>query len=153
MTPRGLGWLFTFLMIVFCPGIVHGATIRTLSSPTLLQNRTIITVDVGSRLRVTCWERGGIVRWYGPDGEPVVTGDWFIVVGPPFHQILTFTSYQSSQGGQYECRSSKDGIKETQIVRFVSPEPTTESTGSTEKATSRESITPTTTPLPKMRGT
>jgi FlaG/FlaF family flagellin (archaellin) len=140
-------------MIAVCSGITHGATIRRLDSSTLLESPATITVDVGSRVTVACSEQGGTVRWYGPDGEAVVEGDRVKVKGPDYLQTLTFTRYQSSQGGWYECRSSKDGIKETQIVRFVSPEPTTESTGSTEKATSRESITPTTTPLPKMRGT
>jgi hypothetical protein len=140
-------------MIAVCSGIAHGATIRRLRPPTPLESPATITVNVGSRVAVACREQGGTVRWYGPDGEPVVEGNGVKVRGPTYQRILTFTSYQSSQGGWYECRSSKDGIKETQIVRFVSPEPTTESTGSTEKATSRESITPTTTPLPKMRGT
>jgi hypothetical protein len=140
-------------MIAVCSGITHGATIRRLDSSTLLESPATITVDVGSRVAVSCSEPGGTVQWYGPDGEPVVPGDGVQVRGTTNLQILTFTSYQLSQGGRYECRSSKDGTKNTQIVRFVSPEPTTESTGSTEKATSRESITPTTTPLPKMRGT
>ena len=65
---------------------------------------------------MACSEPGGTVRWYGPDGEPVVTGDGFQVVGPAFQRILTFYNYQSSQGGRYECRSSKDGTNNTQIV-------------------------------------
>ena len=65
-----------------------------------------------------CTEPGGTVQWYGPDGEPIVSGDGIQVGGTTSVQVLTFTSYQSSQGGQYECRSSKDDIKDTQIVRF-----------------------------------
>ena len=99
-------------------GITHGATIRTLSPSTLLTSPATITVDAGSGISVICKEAGGTVRWYGPDGEPVETGDGVRVGGSTFQQILAFTSYQSSQGGRYECRSSKDGIKETQIVRF-----------------------------------
>ena len=105
-------FLFYFL------GIAHGATIRRLNPSTSLESPATVTVDVGSKLAVSCSELGGTVRWYGPDGEPVVTGDGVQVRGTTSVQVLIFTSYQSSQGGQYECRSRKDGTKDTQIVRF-----------------------------------
>ena len=106
-------------MIVFdFLGIALGATIRRLSPTTPLTSPATITVDVGSNVAVACTEPGGTAQWYGPDGEPVVPGDGVQVVGNTNLQILTFTSYQSSQGGRYECRSSKDGTKNTQIVRF-----------------------------------
>ena len=100
-------------------GIAHGAIITRLGDPsTPLESPATITVDVGSRVQVLCSEPHGTVRWYDPDGEPVVTGDGVQVKGTTSVQVLTFTSYQSSQGGQYECRSSKDGTSDTQIVRF-----------------------------------
>ena len=83
-----------------------------------LTSPATITVAVGSRVSVFCSEPHGTVQWYGPDGEPVVDGDGVQVRGSDSFQTLTFTSYQSSQGGQYECRSSKDSTKDTQIVRF-----------------------------------
>ena len=108
-----------FNLIVFnFLGIAHGATIRRVQPPTLLESPATITVNVGGRVAVSCREPGGTVQWYGPDGEPVVEGDGIQLRGTTSLQILTFTSYQSSLGGQYECRSSKDGIKDTQIVRF-----------------------------------
>ena len=99
-------------------GIAYSATITIVSPSTPLTSPATITVNVGSRISVLCGEPGGTVQWYGPDGEPVVDVDGVQVRGAGSFQTLTFTSYQSSQGGQYECRSSKDGTKDTQIVRF-----------------------------------
>ena len=65
-----------------------------------------------------CSEPGGTVQWYGPDGEVVPSSGDVRQVGTSNGRQLVFTSYQSSQGGQYQCGTSKDGTNSTLYVTF-----------------------------------
>ena len=56
------------------------------------------------------------MQWYGPDGGVVPSSGDVRQVGTSSGRFLWFTSYQSSQGGQYQCRTSKDGTKSTLYV-------------------------------------
>ena len=65
-----------------------------------------------------CSEPSGTVQWYGPDGGVVPSGGDVRQAGTSNVKQLIFTSYQSSQGGQYQCRTSKDGTNSTVYVTF-----------------------------------
>ena len=65
-----------------------------------------------------CSEQGGTIEWYGPDGVVVPLSGNVTQIGTGSVRQLVFTSYQSSQGGQYQCRTSKDGTNGTLYVTF-----------------------------------
>ena len=85
---------------------------------TLLTSPATVTVIVGKRAVVYCGEPGGTVQWYGPDGGVVPSSGDVRQVGTSSSRLLVFTSYQSSQGGQYQCRTSKDGTNSILYVTF-----------------------------------
>ena len=58
---------------------------------------------------MSCSEAGGIVQWYDPDGVRVPSSGDVRQYDVGNGRYLLFASYQSSQGGQYQCRTSKNG--------------------------------------------
>ena len=73
-----------------------------------------VTLTVGDADRVDCLQLTGFptsIGWYDPQGQLVSrdSGDEVrqTVVGRV--AILTFQSYQQSQGGKYECRVNVTG--------------------------------------------
>ena len=84
----------------------------TLTSP------ATVTATVDRRVIVVCNEPGGTVQWYGPDGGVVPSSGDVRQAGTSSARQLVFASYQSSQGGQYQCRTSKGGTNSTLYVTF-----------------------------------
>ena len=83
---------------------------------TILTSPATVTAIVDKRAVVLCSEPDGTVRWYGPDGGVVPSSGDVRQWGTSSVRQLVFTSYQSSQGGQYQCRTSKDGTTSTLYV-------------------------------------
>ena len=65
-----------------------------------------------------CSEPGGTVQWYAPDGEVVPSSGDVRQKDVRNGKTLLFDSYQSSQGGQYQCRTSKDATNNTLYMTF-----------------------------------
>ena len=86
--------------------------------PTLLTSPATVTAIVGKAVIVFCHEPGGTVQWYGPDGGVVPSSGDVRQEEPSSGRQLLFTSYQPSQGGQYQCKTSKDGTTSTLYVIF-----------------------------------
>ena len=93
-------------------GRIQPAPFTSLTSP------ATVTAIVDQIAIVFCSEPGGTVRWYGPDGGVLPSSGDVRQAGPSSARQLWFTSYQSSQGGQYQCRTSKDGTTSTLYVTF-----------------------------------
>ena len=85
---------------------------------TLLTSPATVTSNVDKTAIVFCSESCGIVQWYGPDGGVVPSRGNVRQSGTSSSRQLVFASYQSSQGGQYQCRTSKDGTTSTLYVTF-----------------------------------
>ena len=85
---------------------------------TILTSPATVTAIVDQSAIVFCTEPGGTVQWYGPDGGVVPSSGDVRQAGTSSLRQLLFTSYQSSQGGQYQCRTSKDGTTSTLYVTF-----------------------------------
>ena len=78
-----------------------------------------VTLIVGATIqRVYCVQRTGSVptsiEWYNPQGQLVSSNSRDVVnqvagAGGGRVAILTFRSYQQSQGGKYECRVGGPG--------------------------------------------
>ena len=52
------------------------------------------------------------IEWYNPQGQPVSRNNRDVVNqagGVDRAAVLTFRSYQQSQGGKYECRLARPG--------------------------------------------
>ena len=81
-----------------------------------LTSPATVTAIVDKRAAVICVEPGGTVQWYGPDGGVVPSSGDVKQVGTSNSRQLVFASYQSSQGGQYQCRTNKDGVNSTLYV-------------------------------------
>ena len=79
---------------------------------TLMTSPATVTATVNRSATVFCSEPGGTVQWYGPDGVVVRQ------IGTSSARQILFTSYQSSQGGEYQCRTSKDGTNNILYVTF-----------------------------------
>ena len=67
---------------------------------------------------MVCSEPGGTVQWYGPDGDVVPSSGDVRQYDVRYGRNLVFASYQSSQGGQYQCRTNKDGTNRTLYLTF-----------------------------------
>ena len=93
-------------------GKLQPAPSGTLTSP------ATVTAIVDQSAIVVCSESGGTAQWYGPDGGVVPSSGDVRQAGPISARQLSFTSYQSSQGGQYQCRTSKDDTTNTLYVTF-----------------------------------
>ena len=92
---------------------------RSLPPPfTSLTSPATVTAIVDKRAAVVCSEPGGTVQWYGPDGGVVPSSGDVRQAGITSLRQLVFASYQPSQGGQYQCRTSKDGTNSTLYVTF-----------------------------------
>ena len=85
---------------------------------TLLTSPATVTATVNKSATVFCSERGGTVQWYGPDGVVVPSSGDVRQIGIISTRQILFTSYQSSQGGEYQCRTSKDGTNGILYVTF-----------------------------------
>ena len=83
---------------------------------TSLTSPATVTAIVDQSAIVVCHEPGGTVQWYGPDGGVVPSSGDVRQAGTTSLRQLVFTSYQPSQGGQYQCRTSKDGTTSTLYV-------------------------------------
>ena len=84
--------------------------------PTPLTSPATVTATVDERVIVLCIESGGTVQWYGPDGGVVPSSGDVRQTDVSNRRSLLFASYQSSQGGQYQCRTSKDCTNSTLYV-------------------------------------
>ena len=86
--------------------------------PTSLTSPATVNATVDERAIVFCHEPGGTVQWYGPDGELVPSSGDVKQTDVSNGRNLVFTSYQSSEGGRYQCRTSKGGTTSTLYVTF-----------------------------------
>ena len=83
----------------------------------LFDSPSNVTLTVGARERVFCVQATGPVptsiEWYNPQGQSVSKDGRDAVnqqaAGGGRIALLTFQSYQQSQGGKYECRVNVSG--------------------------------------------
>ena len=93
-------------------------------STRLFDSPSNVTLTVGASERVYCVQATGTVpssiEWYSPQGQLVSTDTRDEVnqvagIGGGRTAVLTFRSYQQSQGGKYECRVA---VQENNLERL-----------------------------------
>ena len=99
----------------FSHTVVSGAYLKY-GSTNLYDTQPNVTLTVGASERVFCVQATGplptSIEWYNPQGQLVSRngGDEVNQAGGSSRAaVVTFRSYQQSQGGKYECRVAGPG--------------------------------------------
>ena len=111
---------FQLLPLNRSKGTTTSAQLGKLQPPpsSTLTSPATVTAIVDKRAAVFCSEPGGTVQWYGPNGGVVPSSGDVKQAGTSSARQLVFTSYQPPQGGEYQCRTSKDGTNSILYVTF-----------------------------------